>query len=697
MKMNRWVSLTSIAAVMVVLVFCSNKQGNGNEPLLIRLTDAMSDQHYAPLKLDDKFSEMVYENLLNNLDDDKHFFTQEDINKLSVFKKSIDDQIKVGRYDFLDSAWSILMVRLNVLEPLIEKELSSPLNYKSNQSYLLENKVVKYKPNLESLKNDWKNWLQFQTIDRLYRKIEDQDNVKQKKDSAIVKILPFDTLELKARAETLKFCKDWFKRWRKMDQKDKLSLYANCITEIYDPHSNYFPPEEKANFDISMTGKLEGIGATLSEKDGYVKVERIVPGSASARQGELKAGDLILKVAQGKADPVDIVDMKLDDAIQLIRGKKGTEVRLTVKKPDGSIHVIPIVREVVVIDESYARSAIVNFKGKRFGLIQLPSFYADFAAQGRGRHSSEDIRLELEKLNLEKVDGIVMDLRNNGGGSLADAIDMGGLFIKEGPIVQVKDPSQRIQQAPDPDPEIQFAGPLVILTNTYSASASEILAAALQDYKRAIIVGTNTTFGKGTVQTMMPLQGGKSAMFPRGYGEVKVTIQKFYRINGGTTQLMGVIPDVILPDIYDGIEQGEKEMDYHMPFDKIPAAKYTLFNNPARSSIIKNAILRTQKNEYFNLIKKRATDIAKIRKSYTYSLSLEGYKAQQITLKAQEKSFKDYKYKNLIDTVMALKMDIDEVKTDEVKKAQRLDWVKRYMKDAQLDESIQILYDWTKK
>ena len=697
MKINRWVSLTSIAAVMAVLVFCSNKQSNANEPLLIRLTDAMSEQHYAPLKLDDKFSEMVYENLLNNLDDDKHFFTQEDILKLSVFKKSIDDQIKVGRYDFLDSAWSILMMRLNVLEPLIEKELSSPLNYKSNQSYLLEDKVVKYKPNLEALKTDWKNWLQFQTIDRLYRKIEDQENVKQKKDSAIVKILPFDTLELKARTETLKFCKDWFKRWRKMDQKDKLSLYANCITEIYDPHSNYFPPEEKANFDISMTGKLEGIGATLTEKDGYVKVERIVPGSASARQGELKAGDLILKVAQGKADPVDVVDMKLDDAIQLIRGKKGTEVRLTVKKPDGSIHVIPIVREVVVIDESYARSAIVNFKGKRFGLIQLPSFYADFAAQGRGRHSSEDIRLELEKLNLEKVDGIVMDLRNNGGGSLADAIDMGGLFIKEGPIVQVKDPSQRIQQAQDPDPEIQFSGPLVILTNTYSASASEILAAALQDYKRAIIVGTNTTFGKGTVQTMLPLQGGKSAMFPRGYGDVKVTIQKFYRINGGTTQLMGVIPDVILPDIYDGIEQGEKEMDYHMPFDKIPAAKYTLFNNAARTSIIKDAILRTQKNEYFNLIQKRAIDIAKLRKSYTYSLSMDGYKAQQKALKAQEKSFKDYKYKNVIDTVMALKMDIDEVKMDDVKKAQRLDWVKRYMKDAQLDESIQILYDWTKK
>jgi carboxyl-terminal processing protease len=697
MKINKWLSLTSVSAVMAVLVFCSNKQLNGNEPLLIRLTDVMSTEHYSPCKLNDQFSEMVFNNVLKNLDDDKHFFTQGDIDKLSVFKKSIDDQLKVGRYDFLDSAWSILMVRLNSIEPMIEKELSKPLNYKSNSNYVVSEKVLKYKPNIAALEQDWKNWLQYQTIDRLYRKIEDQENVKQKKDSAVIKILPFDTLELKARNETLKFCKDWFKRWRKMDQKDKLSLYANCITEVYDPHSNYFPPEDKANFDISMTGKLEGIGATLSEKDGYVKVERIVPGSASARQGELKAGDLILKVAQGSADAVDIVDMKLDDAIQLIRGKKGTEVRLTVKKPDGTIHVIPIIREVVVIEESYARSAIVNFKGKRFGLIQLPSFYADFAAQGRGRHSSEDIRIELEKLKMEKVDGIVMDLRNNGGGSLADAIDMSGLFIEEGPIVQVKDPSQRIQQAPDPDPEIQYAGPLVILTNTYSASASEILAAALQDYQRAVIVGTNTTFGKGTVQTMMPLPSGKSPIFPKGYGEVKVTIQKFYRINGGTTQLYGVVPDVILPDIYDGIEQGEKEMDYHMPYDKIPAAEYKLFNNKNRADIVKSAIVRTQKNEYYKLISKRATELAKMRNSFSYCLNLDGYKSQQKQIKEQDKYFRDYKYKRVIDTAFALPIDLDEVKNDELKKAQKLDWIKRYMKDAGLDESIQILYDWSER
>jgi len=697
MKINKWISLTSVSAIMAVLVFCSNKQVNGNEPLLMRLTDLMSTEHYSPYKLDDNFSELIFQNVLKNLDDDKHFYTQADIDKLSVFRKSIDDQLKVGRYDFLDSAWSILMVRLNQLEPMIDEELSKPLDYKSNKSYLVTDKVLKYKPNLESLKQDWKSWLQYQTIDRLYRKIEDQENIKQKKDSAVVKILPFDTLEFKSRNETLKFCKEWFKRWRKMDQKDKISFYANCITEVYDPHSNYFPPEDKANFDISMTGKLEGIGATLSEKDGYVKVERIVPGSASARQGELKAGDLILKVAQGSADPVDIVDMKLDDAIQLIRGKKGTEVRLTVKKPDGSIHVIPIIREVVVIEESYARSAIVQYKDKRFGLIQLPSFYADFAAQGRGRHSSEDVRIEIEKLKLERVDGIVLDLRNNGGGSLADAIDMSGLFIQEGPIVQVKDMAQNIQQAPDPDPEIQYSGPLVVLTNTYSASASEILAAALQDYQRAIIVGTKTTFGKGTVQTMMPLPSGRSPIFPKGYGDVKVTIQKFYRINGGTTQLHGVVPDVILPDIYDGIDQGEKEMDYHMPYDKIPAADYKLFNNPNRAEIVKNAISRAQKNEYYKLIQSRAAELSKVRKSYSYCLNLEGYKSQQKAMKDQDKSYREYRYKHVIDTAFALKMDLEEVKNDEVKKAQKIDWIKRYMKDAGLDESIQILYDWSLK
>ncbi|MEY3834939.1 MAG: hypothetical protein RI989_367, partial [Bacteroidota bacterium] len=247
------------------------------------------------------------------------------------------------------------------------------------------------------LKEKWSKWSRFQTVDRLYRKMEN-DSSKS-----------FDTLELKSRNESVKLVKDWFKRWRKMDRADQISFYGNTLAEIYDPHTNYFPPADKDNFDISMTGKLEGIGATLSERDGYIKVERIVPGSASYKQGDLKAGDLILKVAQADEEAVDVVDMKLDDAIQLIRGKKGTVVKLTVKKPDGQIKIIPIIRDVVVIEESYARSFVFEYQSKKFGMIQLPSFYADFAARGRGRNCAGDVHNEIEKLKKLNVDGIVLD------------------------------------------------------------------------------------------------------------------------------------------------------------------------------------------------------------------------------------------------------------------------------------------------
>lgn len=484
-----------------------------------------------------------------------------------------------------------------------------------------------------------------------------------------------------------------------MDKRDKISFYVNAISELYDPHTNYYPPEDKANFDISMTGKLEGIGATLSERDGYIKVERIVPGSASYRQGELKAGDLIIKVAQGAAEPVDVVDMKLDDAIQLIRGKKGTEVRLTVKKPDGSIKVIPIIREVVVIEESYARSAIIDFEGKKIGIIQLPSFYADFSERGRGRHSSEDVYMELLKLKEAGVEGVMLDLRNNGGGSLADAIDMGGLFIKDGPIVQVREPRGGVDAPGDPDPNIVYDGPLLILTNAYSASASEILAAAMQDYKRALIVGSKSTFGKGTVQTFIPIGGGSSTDFPKGYGQLKVTIQKFYRINGGTTQLNGVTPDVIIPDIYDGIPQGEQEMKHHLAYDKIKPAAYKPFNasfSGRFAPAIQAAKSRISESEHFANVQKRSKSLAAMRDSYTWSLNLKKYAGQQNALKEEEKQYSDSAYKPMDRKIEPLAADLAEVKGDATREAQRKEWLKMYAKDAWLDQSILMMKDLLK-
>ena len=697
MRFNKWVVLTSTSMMLALFVFCSNKKFGDNDGFLGSLMRMLSEAHYQPKAIDDQLSGEIFTNVINNLDRDKHFFTQGDIDKLSVYKTSIDDQIQAGKFDFFDSTWTVLMKRLDQLDPMIQSSLAQPFNYQTDDSYTVYDDVVAFQPDWKTLETDWTKWLQFQSMERLSRKVEAQ---KKLKDSAgIAKQKPYDTLELQARNETKKFYVDWFKRLRKMDRRDQLSMYANAIAEIYDPHTNYFPPEDKENFDISMTGKLEGIGATLTERDGYVKVERIVPGSASYRQGELKAGDLILKVAQGSAEAVDIVDMKLDDAIQLIRGKKGTEVRLTVKKPDGSVVVIPIIREVVVIEESFARSALLKYSGKTFGLIHLPSFYADFSQRGRGRNCTGDMKIEMDKLVKAGANGIIIDLRNNGGGSLADAIEMGGLFIPRGPIVQVKD-MRGIEVYADQDDDVNYKGPIVILTNTYSASASEILAAALQDYGRAVIVGSKSTFGKGTVQTFVPLEGGMSEVFPRGYGQLKVTIQKFYRINGGTTQLKGVEPDVVLPDVYDGIEQGEKEMDFHLAYDKIPAADYKPFN-PYKEAQRKKAIelsnKRLQKNPYYSLVQQRAKELAAVRTSYTYSLNMSKFEQQEAALRLQDKPLRDYKYRSICDTVMALDVDMQGVRGDAIKEAQKLDWLKRYREDAGMDEAVRILFDWAGK
>lgn len=701
MKKQFWLPI-SVTALVTVLVFCSNKKMGADDSLLIKITGILKQEHYSAPEINDDFSKKVYKNVLEKLDNDKRFFTQKEIDNLAKYETSLDDQILAGRYDFFDSAWNILMTRLNTLEKKINADLTAaPYDFKGDDTYTQRDKVEKFQADETALMNDWGKWLKFQTLDRLYRKLESQKNREKEPDSVKLnaKIYPYDTLELKARQETLKFCTDWFKRWRKMSRRDQVSFYVNCITEVYDPHTNYFPPEEKANFDISMTGKLEGIGATLSEKDGYIKVERIVPGSPSFKQGDLKAGDLIVKVAQGAKDPVDVVDMKLDDAIQLIRGKKGTEVRLTVKKPDGTFKVIPIVRDVIVIEESYARSAIVKYKKKKIGIINLPSFYADFSDRGRGRHSSEDVKKELEKLKKEGVDGIVLDLRNNGGGSLQDAIEMGGLFIKQGPIVQVREPDGKVRPLGDPNEGVVYAGPLAVLTNTYSASASEILAAALQDYKRAVIIGTHSTFGKGTVQTFMPIEGGESTLFPKGYGQIKVTIQKFYRINGGTTQLRGVIPDVILPDMYDGIEQGEEEMEFHLPYDVIPQAAFSVFEGSFTSRMAKAIEFGTKsvnESEHYQKMKTRAKDLKALRDEFTYSLNLEKYTQQQKELKEEDKKYADADYKSVIESILPLKSDLDEVKGDATHTAQRTDWLRIYKKDAGLDQAVLLMKELAK-
>jgi carboxyl-terminal processing protease len=692
MRIIKFIPVVTIGALLSTLVFCGNSNKiEGDENLLSAITELLSSRHYQPKKINDNFSQAVFKNYMDKIDNKKQFFTQKQMGKLkSKYAKNIDDEIKKGSSEFMDSTWSALNQRLYSLERVNKRILNTPIDFKNSQeSITIETTPKKYPKNESVLENKWSKWVTWNVLDRLHRKIQ-----AQKTDSARKKA-PYDTLELKARTETKTYLNSWFKRLKEMDQRDKLSFYANAVSEVFDPHTSYFPPAQKDNFDIQMTGKLEGIGATLSQRDGYIKVERIVAGSASYKQGDLKAGYLIVKVAQADGDPVDVVDMKLDDAIKMIRGKKGTEVRLTVKKPDGKIQVIPIIRDVVIIEESYAKSAIINENDTKYGVIYLPSFYADFSQRGRGRNSANDVLIEINKLKNAGVSGIILDLRNNGGGSLADAIEMGGHFISTGPIVQVRTSNNRIQAAQDRNPSVAYDGPLVILTNFYSASASEILAAAMQDYKRGIVIGSKTTYGKGTVQTFIPLEYTNSSVFKNGFGQMKVTIQKFYRINGKTTQLNGVVPDIIIPDLYDELDLGEKDMDYHLGFDEIAKARYSPYRDLSmngRETAIHLANIRISKDAYFNQTIQKAKRLKSMRDSYSYTLNLKKYAAEQQKIKDEDKAF-NITYTSADKSIDPLKVDVESAGGDEVKIAQKKDWIKMYANDATLDQAVFVLKD----
>jgi carboxyl-terminal processing protease len=463
-----------------------------------------------------------------------------------------------------------------------------------------------------------------------------------------------------------------------------------------DPHSEYLPPEEKTNFDISMSGKFEGIGATLQNRNGQTKVVDIIPGSASWRQGDLEVNDIILKVGQGDAEPVDIGNMELDDAVKLIRGKKGSTVKLTVKKINGTIQVIPIVRDVVVIEETYAKSSILTSSdgGTRVGYIYLPKFYVDFN-DSNGRRCSRDVKTELQKLASENIDGVILDLRNNGGGSLSDVVDMSGLFIGSGPIVQVKTREGNIHNLDDKDTSVAYRGSMVVLVNNFSASASEILSAALQDYDRAIIMGSQSSFGKGTVQSVIDfdryVQGHQSI---KPLGAIKLTIQKFYRVNGGTTQLKGVIPDIVLPDTYAYMSVGEKESHNALPFDVIPRASYRqwshLYN---KNAVVEASRARIAGNPVFKQIDDNARRLKQRSDKSTYPLNLEAYRQYQ--KKVQEDADKygklDDKKTGVKSTFLAFDKAAAEGDTIKTKKFTK--WFEALEKDLYINEAVNVIGD----
>lgn len=692
LKNKKFLFLLPVAAI-AALSYSYKIEADKDEAIDQILMQSLNNVHYSPLTVNDDFSEKVFKLYLQRLDYNKKFLLQSDVDELKKSNHSIDDDINTGKFSFFDQSYEIITKRVEEAQAYYKEILDKPFDFTKDEDVQLDEEKLSFAKNQDELKEAWRKSLKYQVLARMVEMSDNQDKAREKSDT--VKIRSKEELEADARKKVLKSNDDYFKRIREFDRNDRLAVYFNSITGIYDPHTEFFPPKDKANFDISMSGQLEGIGAQLQEKDGYVKVSSIVPGSASWKQGQLKPGDVILKVAQGSAEPVDIVDMRMDDVLPLIRGKKGTEVRLTVKKPDASIVVIPLIRDIVVIEESYAQSVILKGK-KNIGYIKLPSFYADFTGKG-GRSCSQDMKKELEKLKAEKVDGVILDLRYNGGGSLPDVVDMAGLFIDKGPVVQVKQKSGVPQVLEDRDPATVYDGPLIVMVNSNSASASEIMAAAIQDYKRGLIVGTSpSSFGKGTVQRFYDLDDYLPPQYAsiKPLGQVKITTQKFYRINGGATQLKGVIPDIILPDPYYLLDQGEKEQDYPMAWDEIAPAKYTPWKPSYSVDKLKaNSENRVKANPGFTILSDAAKRLKKQKDNTIISLNYDKYVAEQKKNKEEAKKMDELDKEIPGVEIMTLKADETSATADSVTIAKKKDFYKVIKKDLYLNETVSIMND----
>lgn len=650
------------------------------------LTMILQKWHYQPKMINDDFSEAIFDDFIENLDPYKRYFLASDIARFKKYYHDIDNQIFRRKFDFYQDVTKTYSERLSEVENFYEELLSKKFNYSKKESISLDEKSSEFPVNQKALKDVWRKHLKFSTLSRLtdYLK-EEEDKTKDDKNYAPIS---FDELEKKAREKTLDKIKDLFYYEDQMEDNERFAVYINCITSQFDPHTNYFAPDMKKRFDSSMAGSIEGIGARLSDERGYTKIVELIAGGPAYKQGELEVGDFIVKVAQADDEPTDIVGMRLSDAIELIKGKKGTTVVLTVKKVDNTYKKIAIVRDIVKFEETFVKSSVTVKDGKKYGVIHLPKFYIDF--KNPEVNCGSDMRKEIETLKKEGIDGLAIDLRNNGGGSLSTAIEIAGLFIDKGPVVQVRYKESKPDIRKDRDDKIVWNGPLVIMVNELSASASEILAAAMQDYHRAIIIGSKQTYGKGTVQNVIPID--KTINYRGDLGALKLTIQKFYRINGGSTQLKGVSSDIVMPDRYTYLNISEGEYDTSLQWDQIPRADYKALDFYTNfSEVVKEMQSEIDHNTQFNKIDEYAKWLKETQDDVTYSLNLKTYEQTQDALNVEAKQYKDilkFETKNKF-TFPAFEKDL--IQTDTILKDKREAWHKKLDQDIYVYEAIETL------
>ncbi len=697
------ISRRSLPIVLTILIagvfiaFRSLGTGNSNPPtryekILHNVGEMLSEIHYSPKDINDKFSKEIFNKYLAIVDVDKSIFLQSDVTDLKKFETKIDDEIMGGPVNFVPAVSELFRKRMPEAEKLYKELLSQPFDFTKDEIFVSDPEKREFAVNDAARKDFWRKRLKYLVLDRYVDMLELQEKNKGKKDFAAKSN---EELEKDARAKVLRIMDRTFDNYNvKLTENDLFNKYVNSITQAMDPHTDYFPPVDKRYFDEEMSGKFYGIGASLrNDEDGTIKIGTLVTGSPAWKSGEVAIGDVVLKVAQGESEPVDLAGYFVPDAVKIIRGKKGTEVRLTLRKTDGAIKVVKLIRDEIVQDETFAKSSIVSNGKSKIGFIYLPEFYADFD-DPKGRRCADDVAKEIIKLKEEKVDGIIMDLRDNGGGSLYDVVKMVGLFIDEGPVVQVRDRDGKPSVLRDRDKTVLYDGPLAVMVNEFSASASEIFAAAIQDYKRGLIIGSTSTYGKGTVQRNIGLDKELGFMSANSeLGTIKLTLQKFYRINGGSTQLKGVVSDIVLPDFYEYSKLREKDDPDALPWDEIQKADYNTWKYGFDATTLRaSSQARVTNNPAFNLIKTNTEWLAK-ENDKTYSLNIDKYRDEKKKISATVKQLESLNKLPKELEVNALTSDANKYANDKDKDDRFKAWLKSLRNNLYLEETVNIMND----
>src|SRR5215203_3798117 len=660
------------------------------ERILQSVGEMLKQGHYSPKDINDDFSKIVFHKFLEDLDPDRNILMQEDLVALKKHETRVDDEIKGAPVELFTDAAKLFNKRIEEVAKVYKDILSKPFDFTVDENFVTDSKKIDFAADENQRREMWRKRLKYMVLDRY---VELQDVQEKTKGKPTFTVKTNAEMEKEAREKVVKIMDRTFDRYRfKFNDDDKFSIYVNAITNMMDPYTEFFPPVDKRYFDEQLSGQFFGIGASLTYEEGNIKVGSLLTGSPAWKSEQVEVGDIIMKVAQGNEQPIDLTGYTVEDAVKLIRGKKGTEVKLTLKKKDATLKTVSIIRDKIVQDETFARSTVVEEGTTKIGYIFLPEFYANFDDPA-GSRSAVDVAKEVKKLKEQNVQGIVIDLRNNGGGSLYDVVQIAGLFIDQGPIVQVKDREGRPTVMRDKDGSVLYDGPLAVMVNEFSASASEIFAAAIQDYGRGVVIGSSSTYGKGTVQRSIGLDPENFLSNNSELGSLKLTLQKFYRINGGSTQLKGVVPDIVIPDKYEYLKFREKDNTNALPWDEISQAQYKKWEGGYDLQTIKSlSNARIANNPIFQAIKKNTQWLSE-QNDKEYSLQIDKFKKDQQVIRTAARQIDTLERLKQPMNISFLPQDSARITGDKDKAERYNQWLKSLKSDIYLDQAIKVVGD----